>query len=206
MTTSGFLSQILGASSDDGDPAILDGALAAFLDFGIKRTSMGEIAKRSGVSPATLYRRYASKTAVVEAVGLREAQRFVTAVDGRVDRSAPVEVQVATGFSAFVAILSGNPLLRRLLITEPDVLLPYLTTNGGPLLALGRAYLADYIGELQGNAELREFDTEQVAEILARLALSLALTPDGIIPVEDEKAAQEFALAHIATLLRIPST
>ena len=40
------------------------------MEFGIRRTSMGEIARRSGLSPATLYRRFAGKDELVWAVGL----------------------------------------------------------------------------------------------------------------------------------------
>ena len=38
----------------DADP-VLDAALAAFLDFGIRRTSMGEIARRAGISQPYVY-------------------------------------------------------------------------------------------------------------------------------------------------------
>ncbi|NMN95725.1 TetR/AcrR family transcriptional regulator [Antrihabitans stalactiti] len=205
MAIVGILQQMLGGdpSDDEGDPAILDGALAAFLDFGIKRTSMNEVAKRSGVSPATLYRRYSSKNAVVQAVGLREAVRFVEAVDARIDRSAPVEEQVTEGFVAFATTLANNRLLRRLLTTEPDVVLPFLTTNAGPLLAVGRAYLAADLRVMQQSGGLPEYDADYVAEILARLALSLALTPDGLIPIDDDAAARDFARAHIGALVRV---
>ena len=206
MVADEVLTGLLGKPLDDeGDPAILDGALAAFLDFGIKRTSMGEIAKRSGVSPATLYRRFASKNAVVTAVGLREARRFVATVDGAVDRTADPRSRVTAGFVAFVTTLAGNQLLRRLLVTEPDVVLPYVTTEAGPLLALGRSYIASILSEFQPRNGMSDKETEQVAEIFARLALSLALTPDGAIPLDDAPAAAAFAESHLFALIRIPA-
>ncbi|MFD4428704.1 TetR/AcrR family transcriptional regulator, partial [Nocardia sp. NPDC058497] len=55
-TVSSILARILEKPVTDGEK-LLDSALSAFLDFGIKRTSMGEIARRAGISPATLYRR-----------------------------------------------------------------------------------------------------------------------------------------------------
>ena len=193
------------ADASDSDPAILDGALSAFLDFGIKRASMNEIAKRAGVSPATLYRRFANKTAVVEAVGMREARQFIAAVDQRVDRNASAREQVVEEFVAFTAMLAGNKLLRRLLVTEPETILPQLTTGAAAVLAVGRGYLADTLRRLQNEADLPRFDVEGVAEICARLALSLALTPDGIIPIDDEAAARKFADEHITALVRLPS-
>src|SRR5690242_21172230 len=73
---------------DDRDP-VLDAALSAFLDFGIRRTSMGEIARRAGISPATLYRRYAQKSDVVMAVGMLEAGQILEALERAVDPTAP---------------------------------------------------------------------------------------------------------------------
>ncbi len=134
---------------DDPDQArVLDAALDAFLDFGIRRTSMGEIARRSGLSPATLYRRFAGKDQVVWAVGLREAVRLVERVDAEVDPAAPAEEQIVALSVACMRQLRTNALLQRLLATEPEVLLPLLTVHAGPVLDLGRAYLVEFIRRL----------------------------------------------------------
>ncbi|MFD8493179.1 TetR/AcrR family transcriptional regulator [Amycolatopsis sp. NPDC059657] len=199
-----LLQRILRAVPDDADHGrILDGALAAFLDFGIRRTSMNEVAKRSSLSPATLYRRFAQKSQLVEAVAIREARRFVEAVDRSVDHDASAVEQVVEGFVAFADGLTRNRLLARLLATEPEVTLPLLTTQAGPFLALGRDYLAETITRLQRQGKVAAFDPEPPAEILARLALSLALTPQGIIPVNEPAAARDFAREFITPLLRL---
>ncbi|TSD99320.1 TetR/AcrR family transcriptional regulator [Skermania sp. ID1734] len=199
----GLVEQLLGAQAPDADPAILDGALEAFLEFGIKRASMGEIAKRANLSPATLYRRFPSKAAVVQAVGMREAQRLIAAVDARVDSAAPAEDQLTELFVVTMGQLSGNQLIRRLLITEPESVLPYLTTGAGPLLSVGRAYIAQIYRRLQATGQLADFNADESAEIAARLALSLVLTPDGLIPVDDEQQARRFAREHLMMLVPI---
>src|SRR5690349_6294401 len=108
MTTLADRSQA--AALDDRDP-VLDAALAAFLDFGIRRTSMGEIARRARISPATLYRRYAQKSDVVMAVGLREAQRELSYVDQKVDPTAAPLEQLVQLYSAVSHRLRDNRLL-----------------------------------------------------------------------------------------------
>ncbi|MBF6213108.1 TetR/AcrR family transcriptional regulator [Nocardia puris] len=189
-TVSSMLQRILDKPVTDGEK-LLESALSAFLDFGIKRTSMGEISRRAGISPATLYRRYESKNDLVEAVSLREAQRFVAEIDLRVRTVDGAEDQLVEIFVAFITSMATNALLSRLLRTEPDLILPRLTTEGGPILAVGRAYLADKLRELRPGDT--DFDPDLVAEIMARLALSLALTPDGLIPLGDPEAGREFA-------------
>ncbi|MET9214546.1 MULTISPECIES: TetR/AcrR family transcriptional regulator [unclassified Nocardia] len=191
-TVSSILARILEKPVTDGEK-LLDSALSAFLDFGIKRTSMGEIARRAGISPATLYRRFESKNDLVEAVGVREAQRYVGEIDERVRAVTEPGEQLVEIFVAFVTTLAGNELLRRLLSTEPEIILPKLTTEAGPILAVGREYLADKLRELQATSTVPDFEPDLVAEIMARLALSLALTPDGLIPLDDPAAGRDFA-------------
>lgn len=191
------------AEPDDEQAAVLDGALSAFLEFGIRRAAMAEIARRAGISPATLYRRFAQKSDVVLAVGLREVRRFLVEVDAEVDAALPAEEQVVALFVAFLAGLRRNKLLARLLQTEPETVLPALTVNGEPVLALGRTYLADVIRRLQAAQAAQAYDPEPVAEMIARLALSLALTPQTSLPLHDDAAARAFARDHIAVVYRL---
>lgn len=187
-----ILARILEKPRADGEH-LLESALSAFLDFGIKRTSMGEVARRAGISPATLYRRFESKSDLVEAVSVREAQRFVADIEERVQAITDSADQLVEIFVVFISSLAHNELLQRLLRTEPDLILPRLTIQAEPILAVGRAYLADKLRDLHQDDSDPDFDADLVAEIMARLAQSLALTPDGLIPLGDEAAAREFA-------------
>jgi AcrR family transcriptional regulator len=153
-----------------------------------------------------LYRRFAGKDDVVWAVGRREARQLIRLVDREVDPAAPAEDQVVSMFVAFLQGLRHNRLLTRLLATEPEVVLPLLTIHGGPVLLLGRAYLADFIRRLQEQGQVRAFDPDPVAEMVARVALSMALTPQTCIPVDDERAARDFARQHVAAVLGITSS
>ncbi|MFE3224788.1 TetR/AcrR family transcriptional regulator [Nocardia sp. NPDC059228] len=201
-----ILQRILEKPRAEGEQ-LLESALSAFLDFGIKRTSMGEIARRAGISPATLYRRFESKNDLVEAVGVREAQLFIAEIDKRVQEATATgesgDDQLVEVFVAFITQLASNKLLQRLLRTEPDTILPRLTTEAGPILALGRTYLAEKLRVLQASADVAAFDADLVAEVLARLGQSLVLTPDGLIPLTDETAAREFARRTVLPMIGV---
>ncbi|WP_433759115.1 TetR/AcrR family transcriptional regulator [Nocardia sp. CA-135398] len=192
---------------DRNQTRVLDAALLAFLDFGVKRTSMVEVARRCGLSLATLYRRFASKSDLIQAVGMRQARQFVEEVDAaqqrQVDRDAGAEEQIVELFVAFLNGLRGNKLLERLLKTEPEIVLPYLTVKGAPVLELGRDYLAEFITRLQGEGKLPEYDPEPVAEMIARTALSLALTPQTVLPLDDDAAIRKFAREHVVVSFRL---
>ncbi|MEV0359007.1 TetR/AcrR family transcriptional regulator [Nocardia sp. NPDC050697] len=204
-----LLHLVRSAGPEDRNQArVLDAALVAFLDFGIKRTSMVEVARRCGLSLATLYRRFASKSDLIQAVGLRQARQFVEDVDAalqrQVDRDAGAEDQIVELFVVFLEGLRGNKLLDRLLQTEPEIVLPYLTVQGAPVIELGRDYLVEFIARLQREGKLPEYDPAPIAEMIARTSLSLALTPQTVIPFEDNRAVREFARDHIAVSFRVP--
>lgn len=192
------------------DQTVLQAALLAFLDFGIKRTSMAEVARRGGLSLATLYRRFAGKSELIQAVGLQQTREFIEGVDAavqrQVDRDAGAADQIVELFVAFLEGLRGNKLLDRLLTTEPEIVLPYLTTRGAPVIELGRDYLAEFITRLQDEGKLPAYDPLPLAEMISRTALSMALTPQTVIPLDDDAAAREYARNHVVTAFRVPGS
>ena len=187
-------------SAGTGDP-ILDGALEAFLDFGVRRTNMAEIARRAGISPATLYRRYAQKSDLVAAVGLREAQQILEQLEETVDVTAPPLEQLTVLHLTVSTRLRSNELLQRVLATEPESVLPKITVEADPILEIGRGYLAGFLTRLQTEGHLPAYDVTPVADCLARLAQSEVLTPSRE-PL-DEKAARAFVRDHLAPFIRL---
>lgn len=185
---------------DDRDP-VLDAALAAFLDFGIRRTSMGEIARRAGISPATLYRRYAQKSDVVMGVGMREAQRLLSYLELHIDVTAAPLEQLTALHTSVQHQLTSNELLKRVLATEPDSVLPKITIDADPILEIGRGYLAAFLTRLQAEGHLPPYDVAPVADWLARLAQSSVLTPSTAPLSEHETRA--FVRDHLAPFIRL---
>jgi len=180
---------------------VIDSALSAFLDFGIRRTSMGEIARRAGISPATLYRRYAQKSDVVLAVGMREAERMLEHLERTVDVTASPLQQLTTLHVEVSDQLRSNALLRRVLDTEPDSVLPKLTIGADPILDIGRGYLAAFLIRLQHEGHLPAYDVAPVADLLARLAQSEVLTPSR--EPMPRSAATDFVRNHLAPFIRL---
>ncbi len=206
------VTQLFGQDEPEADAsraAILDGALAAFVDVGVRRTSMGDVARRSRISPATLYRKFAGKSGLVEAVALREARRFVADMADLLEdvrrSGGDAEEQIVELALAVIDHLQRNKLLRRLLQTEPELVLPVLTTGGAPVLALGRDYLTGVLRDFQADGLMPDFDPVPMAEVLARLSLSFALTPDTALPLDDQEATRAILRAHIVPALGLPA-
>lgn len=188
------------SSTDDRNP-VLDAALSAFLDFGVRRTNMGDIARRAGISPATLYRRYAQKSDVVMAVGMREAERVLTYLEDCIDTTSPPLEQLTRLHIEVAGQVRSNELLRRVLATEPESVLPKLTIGAGPILEIGRAYLAAFLSRLQSEGHLPAYDVVPAADWMARMALSEVLTPSETSLTDAEVA--DFVRNHLAPFIRL---
>jgi len=165
--------------------AVLDAAQASLLDFGARRTSMGEIARRSGVSPATLYRWFGSKDDIVIAVFVREARRFAAEVEASIDEDASPEDQFAEAAVQVADRLRSLPLLRRLIDTEPESVLPQLTVDAAPLIEAGIVFLSAHVRRVADATRLANVDPDALAEVLIRVVHSLLLTPTTTLPLDD---------------------
>lgn len=185
------------------DAGILDAALELLEEYGLRRTTMDDVARRAGIGRATLYRRFPQKADLIEAVWLREVQRFLAAVDVEISKAPNAHERIVTGFVAVVRGLHKQKLLNRLLSSEPEAVLPGLTLAGGPVIALARDYLAGKIRVDQAAGDLAEFDAEPLAEMLARLIHSMVLTPEGCIPVSGEKEIRAFARTYLVPWLNV---
>lgn len=190
---------------DGTSQRILEGTLALLEDFGLRRTTLEQVAQRVRMSRATIYRRFASKDVLVRAVLLRELRKFFRAIDDRVSEFDTTEDRLAEGFAFALQFLNEHPLLNRFLRTEPDLLLPHLTVDAGPVLDAARQFLAERLEQEIEQGRLAPVDVQVTGELLARLVLSFFLTPDTAVPLGTPDEARRFARLYLAPALRTPS-
>jgi AcrR family transcriptional regulator len=164
--------------ADESVRQILDAAVATFESMGIRRATMEDIARAAKLGRATVYRRFPQKSDLVKAAVLHELGRLLDDLDDAIAGAPSVRARLAEGFVRGVRGVREHPLLSRLLTTEPNDVLPYLTLDGGPVLAIAGAYLATHIRAGVAAGEFSVDDPDLVAEIMVRLAQSLLLTPD----------------------------
>jgi AcrR family transcriptional regulator len=181
-----LLSRALATSSADASvERILDAALDLLVRYGPRRTTVEDVARRAGVGRATVYRRFPGKDQLFEAVLLRECRRFLEQLDAALSATSSVEEKIIHGYAETMRLARTHPLIQQLVRREPETTLPYLTSHGGPVIAMCRGFVAQLIADDVDEPEV-------TAELLVRLVHSLVLTPDGVIPV-DADAARDFA-------------
>ncbi len=198
------LSRALVAAEEPLDPyaeRIIDAAREQFLRYGLRRTSIDDIARAAGVGRATVFRRFAGRDTLVGALAVREAQRGIAAVDAVIAPIEDPEERIVAGFVALIGELTGNQLLRQLLHSDQDQILPLLTLHGDVVLTLGREYIAGEVRRARRQRATVAGEVDEVAELLARFALSLAVNRRSVLPLNDERALRRFARATIVPLV-----
>lgn len=179
---------------------ILDAAYALFLDFGFRRMTMEDVARRVGVSRITIYRHYKDKDALFQAVALREGARSLRNIQQQlVPLHDKPEALFVESFVLTAQAASNHPLIKRLLETEPEWLLPHLTVKSGQLFEMSILYCSNFLSDLQKQGQLQPLPVKVVAEVLVRLLQSAVLTPGGLMASKNEED-----LRHVANLLLIP--
>jgi AcrR family transcriptional regulator len=202
------LELLLAAGQERFDPyaeRILEAAHAEVLQFGLRRTSLEDIARAAGVARATLFRRFPNRDALVLALAAREAQRSIAAVDQRVAAIEDPDEFLVTGALAVIHELTASELLARLLVTDTDQIVRLFTVEGGPILRMGRAYMAAHLRRLRDLGAPVLGDPDLIAELLARLVLSLALNRETVLPLDDDRALEAIVRSTIIPpILRTP--
>lgn len=109
------------SSNRHNDP-VLDAARDCVLAYGVRRTTLTDVARRAGVSRMTIYRRWPDVRSLVGDLMTRE---WVRVAEG-VDLADPVKAVVAG-----VRALRAHPLWRKIVEVDPELLLPYLLDRRG---------------------------------------------------------------------------
>jgi AcrR family transcriptional regulator len=183
--------------SGPNDPVVervLAAAASEFERVGIRRAAIGRIATAAGVGRATVYRRFPDKRALVDAVLQdRLATNLVQLQDLMASIEDPAE-RMVEGFAETLERIRSDALVRKMIETEPETVLPLATVEGGPAIALVRGFLA---GQLRALDLPPGIDLDTAAEIAVRLVHSLLLTPDGLL-ARDRESARDLARRYLA--------
>lgn len=186
---------------------ILEGALSRFEMFGIRRSRVEDVAQAAGLSRVTVYRRFPSKDALIQAVILRESDRFFVEIDALIEQFGSFQTRLVEGFAFALTYVRAHPLLSRMLASEPESIVPYLTIKGGPILEAARVALAERLGREVAEGRLAPIDIQVAAELLVRIVQSFLLTPKSLAALECQDDARTFARRYLApALLADPGT
>lgn len=139
--------------------------------------TMSDIAAAAGVSRQTLYKEFGSRNEFGLAFVIHEGEHFLDDVDAAVKQHTDdPRTAVNAAFELFLRAAGEDSLIRILLSDDgTGGMLPFVTTQGMPVVQWATARLATTIGEAWPQAP--EADIQLLSEALVRLAISHITTP-----------------------------
>ncbi|MFD7816137.1 TetR/AcrR family transcriptional regulator [Streptomyces sp. NPDC059785] len=195
-----------GADPDDEvSTRLLDAAFDQFCRMGIKRSAMADVARLAGVSRITLYRRFATKEALVEQVVRREFRRYFEQFIIDIGHAETVADRVEQGFVSSLRALRHNRLIGGLMAVEPDAVVPSVTGDGGRTLHVVQQFLAERLRrEQRGGHVAADVDVDVVAEMMARVCTSFLVVPSHVVDLDDEERLRAVARQFLVPMLGPP--
>jgi AcrR family transcriptional regulator len=182
---------------------LLDIAVQRFAVDGFRRTSVSDIAREAGLTPAAAYAYFAGKEGLFQAAVDADAGALIEAARSVAAKGASAREQLFLFVAELRERVDDHPLARRVLSgLEPEVAARLLTI---PSLVALTAALADDLAEAHAASEIRaDVDPAEVAVGLETIVLALLMAElQTGLTVEPERQAGVLAVMDAA--LRPPS-
>lgn len=187
---------------DETSARILDVAYELFCHMGIPRTTMEDVARRAGVSRVTVYRRFATKAALVDRLVRREIRRYFDQFLLDIAHAETAAERVVLGFVSSLRALRTNPLIGGLMVADPNALVPSTIGDGGRTLATVREFVAGQLRrEQEAGSVSRDVNVDVVAELMVRVASSFLVIPSHIIDLDDDEQLSDLARQFLVPML-----
>jgi AcrR family transcriptional regulator len=156
---------------------ILDAAAALYLERGRAETTLSAIAQRAGVSRPSVYKHLGDADEVAHALIGRELERFFARVTQVLGTQATLRDRLVEGLAFTVEYARDHELLQRMLELEPELVVTAFTLRADAVLRQAVALLAPELSAAADERRLVHIAPDVAAEWVARIAISLVLTP-----------------------------
>lgn len=177
---------------------ILDAAEERMDRLGVSRVSMGEVARRAGLSRGAVYLHFADRAALVDAVLTRTATRFLGEIEAQVRRRRTLAGQLAEA-AVCIRRIHDDRLLSPQPSAEGDTLLAMLlTARVRRLLEEWVEFWQPFLAAAEARGEIRAgLDHRRAGEWIVRVLLTFAIVPVVTFDGDDAGALDRFVRDHL---------
>ncbi|MFD9003055.1 TetR/AcrR family transcriptional regulator [Streptomyces sp. NPDC059582] len=184
----------------DNDP-VLDAARDCVLAFGVRRTTLTDVARRAGVSRMTLYRRWPDVRSLVGDLMTRE---WIDVAGRAMPQRRPgrdMRGLIVDGLVAGVEAFRAHPLFRKIIDVDPELLLTYVLDRRGASQEALLGLLADALAEGHADGSVRRTHTDRQARAVLLVVQSFTLSLRTMTDEDDPELDGSAFLDELRTLL-----
>ena len=173
---------------------ILQAAYDCIARYGMAKTTVEDVAREAGLSRASVYRTFpGGRDDLVREVVAWEIGRFFTSLAHSVADAAGFEEVVEAALLHAHRAIGEHEVLQKLLLTEPERLVPAITMETSRFVPLIAAFAEPYLA----RETLRPgIDRREAADYVARMVVSHIAAP-GRWNLDDPAQVQALVRAEI---------
>lgn len=165
---------------------LLDTARDCLLAVGWRRTTLTEVARRAGVSRMTMYRRWPDMQALMADLMTREWATIGARSPLVIDGESPTSAEIAHAVVEAAVALRENPLFRKVVDVDPELLLTYLIDRRGRTQDALLDALEHALTDSQTAGSVRQGDAKAMARSVVLgvhgFVISASTMTDGVAP------------------------
>ena len=184
-------------SPADQNAAIIAAAAAEFLEAGVRRANVDEVARRAGVSRSTLYRRFPNKEALLLGVAGNFYEEGMARLEASVAHLGPREA-VVEAFALGAQMITDDPLLHRMVLTDYEM---RSITNTVTALFIDVVTGRVSTTLRKAGAQMPDDDLLEAVELHVRLVISFLETPVSDEARQQPQRVRELAEKYLAPMI-----
>jgi len=175
---------------------ILTATRDTVLAVGVRRTTLTDVARRAGVSRMTLYRLVPDVTTLVLEVMTRDFAALFAEAEAEAGRRRTARARIVAAVVEIVRRLPDEPLFRRVLDVDPELLLPYLTERVGSTQRLAVEHIGRMLADGVADGSVRRGDLDVLATTLVTVAVPFVISAKLL-----DEVGREAALAELGRMV-----
>jgi AcrR family transcriptional regulator len=152
-------------------PEVANAVRESVFAVGVRRTTLTDVARRAGVSRMTLYRLVPDVETLLLEVMTRDFAELLSDIEASVSRKRSARARLVALTVETARRLPREPLFRRVLDVDPELMLPYLTVRLGSTQRLALARVRRVVDEGHADASIRRGDPDVMAMAVLMAAL-----------------------------------
>jgi AcrR family transcriptional regulator len=183
------------AASREIPDSVLDATRSSVLAVGVRRTTLTDVARRAGVSRMTLYRLVPDVTTLILEVMTQEFAALLSDAESAAARKRSARSRIVTTTVEVARRLPDEPLFRRVVDVDPELLLPYLTDRVGSTQRLAAGHVRRMLADGIADGSVRRTDLDVLAMTMVVTVSSFVVSARLLDSVGRVAALDE--LAHL---------
>jgi AcrR family transcriptional regulator len=163
-------------ANSDTHARILDGALAALARLGVRKLSMSDVGAEAGISRGTLYRYFANKEELLDAISSHVEHGLQRELRAAVERRPEVRERVHVVVEAIVYYGESHPEAVQVIALEPGFGVEFVRQVFPKFVAVAEELLTPALATAPA-VRSGELSTSELSELILRAAASTFFIP-----------------------------